>query len=521
MNMRIKTIGFILLICAMGSMETLAQSADPSAVLPAIPELTEELSEPAIEAEPSTGKLGEWFESKAAGIAFRAPGGLKLVKRASSDQIAHYVDEKRNWVIKVKRSSLGRPLSLTGDNDDPDINQKGLLELTVDQLLTDIPAAEVLRQDVISLSDADVGMIALRYTLGTQRKLTQQALIQANDQLYYIFDLTSPGKNNPAEDQVEVDADAEDPRELEAVEAFRKMIESVRILDRGSVKDEQNHRLYRTRALFVAMNEKKLRSVLIDEQWLRILRNGKDMGYTYVIEETKPGAGIEEISIGVRSRTYPEKNVQVDAESWLSMSLDRRHESWSSVAVIDEGKPKKDYISEFGASDRKTKPVANNALGSEGVSFVEEYDLSVTHLAKSASSEPVQRELPPFYIPQAMGYLLPRLLPLNDPKNYLFATYVSDQREVMLRYIDVGVEQKVSLAGKSFEAIPIKDRIGYEGPITTHYMSLDGKYLGSENKDSKIVLLPSDADSIKKIWQNADLTRPGKIERPTEENETK
>jgi len=41
-----------------------------------------------------------------------------------------------------------------------------------------------------------------------------------------------------------------------------------------------------------------------------------------------------------------------------------------------------------------------------------------------------------------------------------------------------------------------------------HYVSLEGKYLGSVNHDSKITILPTDAATLQKMWQNADLTRP-------------
>ena len=39
--------------------------------------------------------------------------------------------------------------------------------------------------------DADAGMIAARFTAGAQRRLIQEAIIQANDQLYYTLTMTS------------------------------------------------------------------------------------------------------------------------------------------------------------------------------------------------------------------------------------------------------------------------------------------------------------------------------------------
>ena len=38
--------------------------------------------------------------------------------------------------------------------------------------------------------------------------------------------------------------------------------------------------------------------------------------------------------------------------------------------------------------------------------------------------EPMQRGLPPFYLPQVISHLLPRLVPTGDPKTFMFMIYV-------------------------------------------------------------------------------------------------
>ena len=42
----------------------------------------------------------------------------------------------------------------------------------------DAPGAEILRQDVITIGGADVGMLAARYTIAPQTNLTQQAIFR-------------------------------------------------------------------------------------------------------------------------------------------------------------------------------------------------------------------------------------------------------------------------------------------------------------------------------------------------------
>jgi hypothetical protein len=137
----------------------------------------------------------------------------------------------------------------------------------------------------------------------------------------------------------------------------------------------------------------------------------------------------------------------------------------------------------------------------------ERYTLSVNTYAKVGSSgAPVTRQLPVFYLPQALGHLLPRLLPLGDARTYMFATYVNDQREVMSRYIDVQREQDATLDGRHVRAIPVIDRIGVQGSATTHYITRDGQWLGSVNEDAKIAVLPSDEGEIKRLWKDAKFS---------------
>ena len=94
----------------------------------------------------------------------------------------------------------------------------------------------------------------------------------------------------------------------------------------------------------------------------------------------------------------------------------------------------------------------------------------------------------------------------------MFASYASDRREVMTRYVDVGREQDVDLGGKKVRAIPVADRIGLQGSVTNHWVGHDGKYLGSTNKESGTTLLPTDAATLEKLWQDADLSRPKPLE---------
>ena len=503
--------------------------------------------------------LGAPFENQSAGISLRLPAGCKrIASSGAGDDLGQFTDDKRKWALKITRILRNEPTHLTSINDNFGKPVPGLMEQTVAKLKRDLPGCRILRQDLTNIGDggksgANVAMIAVRYTGSGSHFLTQQAIIQADDRLFYLLALTSPGND-------ENDENAPDnPSERTAVETFRQMLDSVRLLDTQAIAREQMDRLVRTRALMLSWTSARLHAALIPEQWVRVIHDGRDVGYSYITEETaagvprplkpeelkagksdrdlvQPGQGI---LIGVRARAMTsiasldpvEKKrgpAQIDSASWLWVSPDRRLEDWSRITIVDDGtvdkdgKPIKKHSEEFGNSERRTRmvldkealPGAPNDPKQPAVRATEQATLEVTDISGSGAAEPVTSQPPPWYLPQALSHLLPRLLPLDQPKSYLFATYVPDAKAVMHRYVEVGTEQRVTFAGKQVRAIPITDRIGWHGSVTTHYLAPDGRYLGSENKESRLLILPTDAQTLLSIWKNANLTRPGGTERP-------
>lgn len=207
----------------------------------------------------------------------------------------------------------------------------------------------------------------------------------------------------------------------------------------------------------------------------------------------------------------------MDRVAKLFVTFDRVHEDWTITTTSDDGRLAPVTSSELGNSDKEVRRVLDRKAMQEGeagdatdlkqppVRTIEKYALSVSTYAKARTAVPVTRELPVFYLPQAAGHLLPRLLPLNEARTYMFASYISDQREVMSRYVDVSREQEVSLDGKRVRAVPVKDRIGVEGSATTHYLSREGQWLGSVNEEQKITVLPSDEAEIGQLWKDMKL----------------
>ena len=523
---------------------------DTGSILPGRPDADKPTAQEASE-------LGEPFSSVSAGVQFSPPAHMKEIRGAPGDVIVNYVDDDRHWVLTVSRLSFDKDVLLTSASTRPvesvdgaappttaPSTREGLLETTASQMKIDAPGVEILRQDLIPLSGTDVGMIAARYSVGPETDLTQKALFRVNDRNYFQFSLTVPAPRPPA--VVE-----KDPEVQAAVQAFNAVLGTVRLLEQTAIREEQNQRLYHTRTLFVNLTPDKLRAALVKEQWLRLIKDGKDIGYSYVVEEVGrdlPRVGHKDSDftggdegplIGIRSRTYPSPGEKIDAETWMWMSFDRKGEKWSNIALIDKGpdangKPQRRTVGDVGSSYIKQETVYDKGLQGHGevikpgevdanqppFRMIDRHMLSVEHLTvgnesgyigKNQNNSTDVQEVPVFYIPEALAYLLPELLPRRVPSQYMFASYISSKRVVMSRYVDVGASEDVTIGGQPLDAIPIRDRFGLEGTITSNYVLPDGTYVGSISPDTKVEVVPSDAASLQRIWKDVNLSRPGAV----------
>ncbi|MEM6313155.1 MAG: hypothetical protein AAF743_03665, partial [Planctomycetota bacterium] len=219
-----------------------------------------------------------------------------------------------------------------------------------------------------------------------------------------------------------------------------------------------------------------------------------------------PGSGVGNgIQIGIRSRLRvggPESPV-VDAEQRAYATFDRSRERWTTLTTTSaagtEGRGST-FLEKVGVTIERTKAVRDPA-GVDGVTLTKEYTLTVTRGGADGNDPEVVRELPPFYLPQAYATLLPRLVPKDRPQTFLFAQWIPDRGEIMLRYIDVLPPEDVRLGRGMVTGIVVEDRIGLEGSTTRHVFHPDtGRYLGSTNPEAKLLLLPATQEEVEAVW---------------------
>ncbi len=415
----------------------------------------------------------EPFKGPAAGITFRPPADLKEIPTSGAvEQIVSYSDkqdptQKETTTLVVTRVIPGKPTPLLAPNK----SESGMLEIYESELASPPLSARILRSDTINAGkdgSVNVGMLACRYTVGPQRFLRQRAVVEGgkafNDKggkvggYYYVFDYTIPtskGKEDTDDKEENVD-----PNERLAVQTFRQVLDSIELVDLKDINREVTERLYRTRTLLVNLTPRKLQASIVPDRICLIVQGGKEIGYLYTEESWEPRDNQDGFVVSVHTRTYPTANDRTEAVAEMFCTADRKYESWASVANgarMEKDKPlEQDQNREIGNLSFERTRVLDEKDGGimqpkdhvdakqPPVRIIDHYMLTVNTFTKNTAKPPVEREVPPYYLPQAFAQMVPRLVPLGEAKGYCFAVWVGgDRREVMRRFIDVELEAQV------------------------------------------------------------------------------
>jgi hypothetical protein len=472
---------------------------------------------PPVPTSPEDEYLAERFTTMAGGISLRPPQGATAIRpRSVGSTIAQFVNKDENWSLNVSRLFLDKPARLAGVDDprtelvDESQTQPGLVSETARRLARQ-SAGRLLRADVVNVGPHDVGLIALRYTQGNQSWLRQQAILRADgygDRLFYVLDLTTPSTASINEQD-----DVEDPTEATAVTIFRAVLDSVQLIDQRPIEKDNAERLFRTRTFLVGLAD-RARDAIKSEQYFRIQQNGKDIGWSFVAEELGERHGRRGIFAATLTHMQPDPANRTQRGHEMFASDDRQTEAWGALTISEADGPRT-TASEFGQSERKvTRSIDPNQSDPNDPSQpklnVSEHNvLRVTQiLPNQLGSTPVERQLPPYYLPQATSHLLPRLMPLNRPSTYLFAVWSAPDRELVYRYIDVEAARPGKFNNQTGTFVIVRDRLGLEGDPTLHYFTPAGQYLGSHTPTTNLTFLTTDQPTLTKLYPDAKLIKP-------------
>jgi hypothetical protein len=486
--------------------------------------------------------LGAEFNNRTEGFRFRPPVGGTQLRQLNSGEIVRFSYPDRAWTVRLKVAKNDARLPMATDPRFPD--HQGLLDATAKQL-TDgagVPAT-LLRKEMIPLGPRRAGLIEARDNAGINRVFTQVALIPDGTSRYFILQMVSPGAEEKPKGVLDPTGLA---REREAKDIFQRTLATVTVAtsaERQQLRDEQNRRIWNARNLWVQLDRKRVMAALEPPvRFLRVIRDGKDVGYVQINQRLEQHHGQDGFAIIARSHmempveapavapapavaaagsvvdlprpgaaAAPAGVQQLDRDARFFCTFDRAHEDWTITGRANNVAGN-DAV-EMGNSDVEVHPAINAAaaqaqvrLGAAGggapVPNREVQTLLVdNYRGNNRVGATFEQRLDYRYLPAAFGQLLPQLVPVDEPQKYLYAFYVSEQRAILFRYVDVGQEREVTLDDRTVRAVPITDRIGADGIATIHYVrKADGQWLGTVGDDGKLVVLPADEETLGRIW---------------------
>ena len=480
----------------------------------------------------------EAFSSKTEGFQFRPPAGGTEVRQLNSGEIVRFAYPERGWTIVLRSAPNSTHLAMLTPPD-ADATRTGLLDVTAGQL-TDRGGepATLLRKDVVPVGPAQVGLIEARDNSGINRLFLQVAILPDKASRYFLLQMISPS-----------DASKKDaplgPQESDARQMFQRMLATATVVDRRPFVEEQKRRLYNTRELWVQVDRKRVEAALQPAvRYMRVVRSGKDVGYVQVNQRVEQHHGRDGVLVVARShlegaaepaaaaapavaaaagptvdlpgRAPPAPvatgPTRLEREAKFFVTFDRGHEDWTVVTRLNNRVG--DDAVEMGNSDVEVRRMLDTTVlhdqarlaGHDRQPPVLDRETDMLRVddyrGKLPTGKQVEQQLDYRYLPQALAQLMPQLLPVDQPKQYMFAFYVSEQRALLARYVDVGAERQVDLDGRSVRAVPITDRVGADGAASVHYVGRDdGQWLGTVSDEGRLVVLPTDEPALAAIWK--------------------
>lgn len=538
----------------------------------------------ATEVDPAAGQL---FTSRGSGFAFAPPAGGTIWRNptAGTGEVVRFTYGKRAWDLRVRVVPIAKPTPLVADPAHG--VDKGVLDMEAADLSAAgatagaAAAADVLTREAVTIGRTPVGLIEVRSNSGTNRQFTQMALFHVTDQRYLVLQMFSPGR--PKDDAVGPAPAGPGAATLTAGEAqarrvFRGLLPTVRLLDLAALKAEQDARIAAAETFVASIDEAKLRQACREQTFVRVVRDGRDVGLVQIDEHPAARGKQEGVEVVVQSMVVqpptpaepagpPQADADaaaapakpagngggVDSQSIYFVTYDRRQERWQSMvaatafpppgAVAPGGgpaKPTRQTTVESGNSDWSSrraidqKEVARRQHDPSAIPIdpktgrpdkqapvVEKLEgrLSVQRYAGQKQGKEVKRPLGLDYLSQAAGQMLPELLP-RTPGQYLFQWYVGSQGDTFHRYVDVKPPAAVTIDGERVTATAVEDRIGVDAPPTTHYVSADGRWLGDVTPDGTTWYLPTDLATLKGIWPKFHVYGQPKADEELEERGT-
>lgn len=387
------------------------------------------------------GELGEAYVDGSFGFSVRPLAGSTIHRRKRTVegdlQLCQFVMLEQRWSMSVRLAS--RPRSLDAES---------MLKEDNAQLALRYGDLETLRFEPTRVFGREAARSEVRFTSEQQAWLRQEAVIRTRPTEFFILLLVTPAADHDV-----------------ARSCFEQIVQSFQVLRSEAVQQEIDAALARGTALLqsAAAGQPDITAGVSPERYLRIMRDGKDVGFVETLEAAEAVRHHEGIQLLQRVWMFEDDGSFKLMQEREFLSRDLSYEQWENRVYV--------------VQQTKGQPPRVAMSGENGIR--QDDQLLVEYLPKSKSGKDAEKaiEVEPSYASGSWGTLLPRVVDLSKPELYAFSMYDGDRRGLVLRTFRVVGPTQTVIAGRTTTAYRIEDSEGLVPPVTEVYVDKSGHIL--------------------------------------------
>ncbi|MCP4377483.1 MAG: hypothetical protein GY794_15070 [bacterium] len=249
------------------------------------------------------------------------------------------------------------------------------------------------------------------------------------------------------------------------------VLKTLKIVDPKEALAQRKKALARGAELLKALTDRKLTGALdTSDQWYLYYRDDKAIGFMCQKEATAKSRG----KSGCRIKSWIVMNLggqTVKLRRDMFTSTDRSGETWTEAMTVES-------------------PQRNISMKEKGTKSDARIDCELTSGARKVTQKPATAPQDN-YLPRAMAWLLRRMVDLDTPASYAFATYSGQSGRFNMRTFTIIGPKTIEIAGRKVTAIRVTDQLTAEVQAADMWVDKDGKLLIMKTADGLVMELAS------------------------------
>lgn len=404
------------------------------------------------------------WQDEAYGLSLRPPAQASEFP-GTGDDIAVRFKVGESYQIKVAIQHTEDPVELA------ELKKRGITKFAFVQ-----PSASILTEEQLTLAGRPAVRVIYQVPGKVQPWILSQTLMQIDPTIFAVFEIEA--------DKPVYDANRD---------VFQAVFDSVQLADPQELNRMREAQLAAGQAWLNTFNIKQLKAMAPPERWLRVIKDGKDVGYTRIQSSDAKMLGESGLRIKIQARITTGDS-SFDTISDFFRSDNDRTEVWEirttkrnadKAPGLPSNAPKQPALTWVETGLRTGGEISVNRESPTRV------DLAVGGEALTKIDDVKWTTPPTAYVSQADLHVIYSLLPADRPQTLAFYAYHPAAHKLVLRTLRV--EPLASGSYRVHERVPPT----FKPQVSTYNAS--GQLVQRVLGDGSLIM-PATADQIKQIW---------------------